>query len=163
MTRAKALASAVIVLVLAAQLYVLLPGTPGKWYWPFVNYPMYAAAHHAGEGFTFRELDAVPCAADAPARRLDDHALGIGIFRLRNALETATGGRPDAPRDAAEVADSRRFLTTLARGVPGGPYCRLEVRGRTYAIGRAGLVDADPPPRLLAAWATGAAPDLVRR
>jgi hypothetical protein len=154
---AKTLISAGIVGVLAAQVYAMAPGTSGSWYWPFMNYPMYSAAKQPGAGFSFRRLEAVPCDAGGPRAELPAETLGVQTFRFRNLLETAAGGRRDAPAPSAEAIDeARAALAALARRHAPAGTCTLEITTRDFVVDAAGLVDPTPPERGVARWPLGA-------
>lgn len=159
MNPGKVLVSAGIAGVLAAQLYAIAPGTNGSWYWPFLNYPMYAAAKRPGATFSFRRLEALPCdAATGRRAELDERTLGVQTFRFRNLLETAAGGRADAPRPTpAQIDEARAALTVLARRHAPPGSCALEIASQDFVVEAQGLVDATPPWRTAAHWPLDAA------
>jgi hypothetical protein len=139
--------------VLGAQLGVLL-ARPGFWYWPFVDYPMYAEAYPAGSTFAYYELRAAPCGQDDASRVLGfeelhfmPHVLGA---LLRDASRAAAAGAAVEP--AQQAAPQVERLTRALRALDGAPVCRAEIWSRSYRIGPDGLDAREVTPRLERSW-----------
>ena len=98
----KLITSAVIVTILGLQLWVMLPtGRHGGWYWPFVEYPMYAAAHGPADSVTTRRLKVSTCEPNATAVPVSD-SLGIPLMRFQALLESVVSNRATvAMRDSS--------------------------------------------------------------
>ncbi|HEX7049639.1 MAG TPA: hypothetical protein VF188_05455 [Longimicrobiales bacterium] len=146
----KGFALMIIAGVLGFQLRVILPRGGGTdWFWPFINYPMYSAAHYAGEAVRPRELRIVPCEPGRPARPVDWHLLRIPKFRYRAVVRTlvSDGPRTLSMPDTAVVA---RLSRLIREHVPGN-YCTAELWGRTFVLPLS-AASLDPPWHRIKSW-----------
>jgi hypothetical protein len=152
---------ALILGVLAAQAYFVLPHPLGGTYWPFLTYTMYSTPHYAGQPIALRELRAGPCEGHAMTV-LDHESLRVPQHRLRALLAFATGA-PVGMRtpDAATAARARATLSDLVRLKLGPQGCRLQIWARTYRLGRSD--PGAPVPLLLEREWRASTGDLTRR
>jgi hypothetical protein len=95
--------------VLTVQLVAALPwSTPGPWYWPFMDYPMYSFPALAGDTASFHALDVNDCTLSS-WRQVDAQELGIRPYRYRGMLRAA------AQDDGESASHNRQLLETLVR------------------------------------------------
>lgn len=146
MRNSKFLAGCVACVILLPSLWAGLPlnARYKGWYWPFIDYPMYSKPHYRGESFPMHELRVRPCAADSSIA-VDHLTLGFRIFRFWRLLHSVADERPGA-------AEARQHLATAIRRKLPEPACGAEVWERRYVLGEEGLVDRDPPLRMIRRW-----------
>jgi hypothetical protein len=157
----RAFAAIVCLGVLGAQLATIIPPeglVPRRpRFWPFTNYPMYAAARHAGDVFRVHELRAYPCGGGDPVV-LDHTDVRMPKFNFWDLLEQAADPRRAAAEKAPDPAgDANLILLTrlIATQVPGS-YCVAEVREKGYLMGADGWNPAhDIPWRTMRTWSLG--------
>jgi hypothetical protein len=154
----KAFASVVCIVILGAQIAAMIPPEGLKprqpKFWPFVNYPMYATARHAGDVFRVPELRAYPCDGGEPVT-LPDTSLRIPRFEFWDLLDRVANPRPGAGGAAPDPMSDKsvRLVTRLIASAAPGRFCRAEVRQRDYVMGSEGWDPAkDPPVRTMRTW-----------
>lgn len=156
---AKLFAIAIIAGILTAQVIAIVP--PGRtffgsWYWPFLNYPMYANAHPRGAVVTTHELWGRMCLERETAVRIDADRLNMPLhayLRLVRYAGAPGSADPRARGTAPEFTmEARAQLSRLS--VAFAPeICVLEVRERSAPIG-AGVDYRTAPWRRIRAWET---------
>jgi hypothetical protein len=138
----KAAAIVVIVGVLLVQAAAIVPpGSSyfGSWYWPFLDYPMYSAAHPAGAVVTIHELRGRPCGVvgrTSFAIGADD--LGLPLHEYLRTLRLAGAPTSADPRQrsvAAELVQDRRDRLSRLSAERMPHVCELEVRERSARVG----------------------------
>lgn len=126
--------------VLGVQFWTIVPRRYNQaWYWPFMNYPMYSAAHYPGDEFGHYELWAGPADQPESMRPVSSRELHLTTFKLATALRMASN------RDAAIVygrdESASEFLGRLAAEHVTSPPLRLQIWQHTWTFGPAGPVD----------------------
>lgn len=97
-----------ITTILGIQVWVILPaGRHAGRYWPFVEYPMYSAAHHASESVTTLDLKLTACDPGVPGAGTD--SLGIPLMRFQSLLRSAV-----SESASAATRDSSRTILDAA-------------------------------------------------
>jgi hypothetical protein len=148
MNQGKILASAFCASIVGMQAFVAFRPAHNDdvRFWPFLNYPMYAASHVQGEHILQARLFVTRC--DAPAmpepRVFSD--VHLPQYRFNETVVRAAV----APLSGAQRrADLLR--TQLQQYEPSLP-CRMEVHLKTYTIGPNGLELPGSPWRLARGW-----------
>lgn len=151
----KAAAAIVVGIALGAQTYAILRPS-GARLWPFVDYPMYSAAHDVGDVVQGRAFYAIGCGAEPQVWRFEPHALGYQGAWLHRHLRAIAKLDPAAAQSRAEIAHAvARFSDPRA--------CALEIWARTITVTAEGI---DAPSfdrvatRRLVRWSVDA-PDVV--
>ncbi|MEX1258358.1 MAG: hypothetical protein WEG36_12135 [Gemmatimonadota bacterium] len=155
----KLFAAGFIAGVLGFQAWVIAPGTPGGWYWPFLDYPMYSRSVLPETPYRERRLALVPLSSEGlpgDTLRLAAEQMGFYSFTLRALAETIR--RPALEHPDADEAQAREARIRIARtaGETLG-LDRLEVilEEQTFQIARDGLVSRDPPWLPVDSWVAG--------
>jgi hypothetical protein len=143
----KAFAVGVIVVMLGGQTAAMIPPEGivmrRHWYWPFVNYPMYATPRHAGDVFRVHELQITRCGS-AP-ETVSHRTLGMGVFRYWETLERIA--------DQSDNTEDRELITRLVTSRVGSDACTISVRERGYVLAPAGWNPAnDIPWHVVQSW-----------
>ncbi|HET7599868.1 MAG TPA: hypothetical protein VFK09_06225 [Gemmatimonadales bacterium] len=128
----KAFAVSCIAVVLGAQAWTIVPpgGRQRVRHWPFLDYPMYSAAHHAGDSIQLQELRAVACdRSDTIA--VPASALRIELGRYWKLLyDLSRSAKPDALVDT---------LGRLTRAGTRADVCALQVWRKVLRVEPAGV------------------------
>jgi hypothetical protein len=154
----KIFAACVASVFLLIQLYVIVPfGYTGKWYWPFVDYRMYAGSWHRGDVIEVYEARGQPCDSlpqdetvevgglrSQEADRLGS-TIGIGSSRFQRvaARVTAENADGDEARATIGAAIERRFP---------GHYCEAQIWLQSYTVGVDDPLDPSRHWNLFQAW-----------
>ena len=99
--------SLVIVAVLSLQFFALV-SRPGKWSWPFTDYPMYAQSHQEGERIPARHLVAATT-ADGQQMAVTPEDVGVNLWvfeRWVSALKRQAEQPEAAVASAGALADA---------------------------------------------------------
>lgn len=134
----KGLCVAIAGSILGMQLLTIAPfGPSGRgWYWPFMNYPMYARAHYAGEVFRLYGLRAESCGPSGTVSMIGARDFGIPWFRLHYLLENSAGLRSDPPVTPVQADGATTVLTELLTEKFGRQYCRAGVVAWEFVVGQ---------------------------
>ncbi len=109
----KWIATSFVLGVLAAQVWVIGPGSPGGWYWPFMEYPMYSTPRAADEPYVEFRLALVPISPEGPGSdtiRASAGDLGMEYFAFYAAMETVVrpmGATPEESEALERAAKER--------------------------------------------------------
>jgi hypothetical protein len=135
----KAFAVGCIVFVLGAQAWTILPpgGRPRMRHWPFLDYPMYSAAHHVGDSIALDELRAVHCGAPDSAQPVPASALRLELGRYWQMLHRLSSSPAPAP-----LLDT---LARLTRSFVGTDVCALQVWRQVLVVEPRGVRGEDHP------------------
>ncbi len=126
--------TALIVVVLGVQLAVVLPPmTQRLWYWPFLNYPMYAQAHYPGEDFDLRQLRIIPCDGSGTARAVSWQQLDLLPFLYEWYLRAAGASSERATRYIGADSAIRVLSRQVRAKFPNS--CRVQVWQHTARLG----------------------------
>jgi hypothetical protein len=128
----KLFAAGVAGAVLGIQLIIVVFPIDAQWYWPFVTYPMYSAAHYRTDFVSDFRLRARPCAA-APASpvSLGARDMGMSEYMLREELDNVVRAATATPLDTIHLAERTAFIDALVRRIP-GIWCEVEIWERRY-------------------------------
>lgn len=113
---------------LGFQAVVALPPNGGSWWWPFLDYPMYASPRSADEEITFRRLEGVPC-DDGPPVVMTNESFGIRWHTFDDFLDRVVRGRDE------EGSSAQAELRALAREKHDGSICLLRIHQRSVRLG----------------------------
>jgi hypothetical protein len=152
--------SAVLLNILGLQLWFMQPRHADVRRWPFIDYPMYSVPRYEGATFTLHQMRVVSCEGAVKVVPVNQ----LAIPWRAEQISTAAGERSSGARaSVAETLESRLQISdAIVRKID--PHaCRIELWGRTYRIGRAGLEDRYPPERLDVSWSIAAHELAVRR
>jgi hypothetical protein len=135
--------------VVGFQAWVIGPGTPDGWYWPFIDYPMYSEANPPGTPYREWRVAVVPLPPDAPpgdTLRADSFDLGIYYFTFYATMDGLRRRRGSSDEGAAAIsASGRDSLTGSVARAFGLDGFELIVEERAFEITSEGLVSSDPP------------------
>ncbi len=133
--------SAVIVGVLALQIWVMIPSTHrGGWYWPFLSYPMYSVAHHASDSVEILRLALATCSAPDRFFPVPD-SLGIPKLSFPELLKAVDNGS-----SAATATLDADILSRYSRA------CRGRILVRSVLVGTYNWTDSLPAPIVGREW-----------
>jgi hypothetical protein len=102
------------------------------WYWPFLDYPMYAWSYPKGEAFRDYAFRVQGCEPGSEALPMDEQALGIGPHVLQFRLDMAT--RLHDPWSPDQVRWARESLSHLALARAGEAACVGEVWVQEHSV-----------------------------
>ena len=139
----KAFAIVVILFVLGAQAWTMLPpGAPARGrHWPFMDYPMYAVARHVGDSLVRYDLRVRSCEPGARAVSVSGRELRLGQSRLPQMLAMAARESTERDRRPLAAADTIRILV---RGVR-PQACSFQIWSQVLVMTAAGMRDFDRP------------------
>lgn len=155
LTIKRLLAACAAAAILGWQLWVILPpGPASRWkeyYWPFVNYPMYARAQYRGDVLGSYRMTGTPCAG-GPEWELSAVDVGLRWFRFRGHLTRVAGSASADPQlhtvPPDDTEDYASRLARLVRSQVTEPICTLHVWEQAIVLGEADDPRAVPWERL---------------
>lgn len=105
----RAVVSAFVALILGAQAFnvlgtILQKRSSGAWFWPIIDYPMYAMAGYEGESVD-SEYQLIVVLDGGSSRPITKEELGLNVFHYRYLANDVIHGR--------EVANIRESLGTV--------------------------------------------------
>ncbi len=142
--------------VLAAQVWVIGPRSPGGWYWPFMDYPMYSTPRAPDEPYKEFRLGLVPLSAAGAGSdtiRASAADLGMEYFAFYAAMESVDHpmGRT-AEESEALARDARERVARNSQTVFGLGRFEVVLEAQSYEIDRGGLVSTNPPWEAVESW-----------
>ena len=152
----KWIAGAFVLGVLGVQAWVIGPRSPGGWYWPFMDYPMYSTPRAPGEPYRDYRLALVrtsPEGAISDTVRVGADDLGMEYFAFYQAMESVDRPMGQTPEESEALARAARDRVARNSQTQFG-LDRFEVllEARSYVIDRGGLASTDPPWEPVESW-----------